>query len=162
MAFYRISKEFLLVILCALTTLFLHFNSTHNACTALSRHYHCAEGALKMQRHLKERYTISMQTPQTTTAFARRPLCPSAELLLHCRRLYCTAMVTLWRSHCALIRTLRDSACFEHAQSARCRLAFDAIPKHLLVMQLCCCSDACDCTVAPWRSVFFLDAMGLP
>ena len=45
------------------------------------------------------------------TAFAQRPLCAlcsPAELLLRCRRPYCTAMATLRRPHCALIRTPCD------------------------------------------------------
>ena len=51
MAFYRVPTEFLLVILCALTTLSLHFHGTHIACTgcygirtSLSRRLHCADG----------------------------------------------------------------------------------------------------------------------
>ena len=47
MAFYRVPTEFLLAILCALTTLSLHFHGTHNAGTALSRCSHCADCVLK-------------------------------------------------------------------------------------------------------------------
>ena len=47
MAFYRVPMEFLLAILCALTTLSLRFHGAHNACTALSRRLHCADGVLK-------------------------------------------------------------------------------------------------------------------
>ena len=73
------------------------FHSAHIACTVLSRPLHCADSVLNTQWHLKEHHTISVQTPRTTTAFAQQPLCalcPPAELLFHCRRLYCAAM--LW------------------------------------------------------------------
>ena len=41
-AFYRVPTEFLLAILCTLTTLSLRFHGAHIACTALSLHSHCA------------------------------------------------------------------------------------------------------------------------
>ena len=41
--------EFLQAILCALTTISLHFLSTNNACTALTQHSHCADSILKVQ-----------------------------------------------------------------------------------------------------------------
>ena len=47
MAFYRVPTEFLLAILCALTTLLLRFHGTHNACSALSQRSHCADDGLK-------------------------------------------------------------------------------------------------------------------
>ena len=47
MAFYRVLTGFLLAIICALTTLSLRFHGAHNACTALSRRSHCADGVLK-------------------------------------------------------------------------------------------------------------------
>ena len=98
-------------------------------------------------KRVKERRIISVQTPQTTTAFAQRPLCAPAELLLHCRRPYCAAMMTLRRILCALIRTPSNGVCLEHPQST-CRLpAFYAIPQRLLPMPLRCCGDACDRTV---------------
>ena len=46
MAFYRVPTEFLLAVLCALTTLSLQGPI---ACTALSRRLHCADGVLKAQ-----------------------------------------------------------------------------------------------------------------
>ena len=49
MAFYRVPTEFLLAILCALTTLSLRFHGAHNACTALSRRSHCPDGVLETQ-----------------------------------------------------------------------------------------------------------------
>ena len=63
-AFYRVPTEFLLAILCALTTLSLRFHGAftaltlhalrfHGVRTALSRHLHCADGMLKVQRHPK-------------------------------------------------------------------------------------------------------------
>ena len=84
--------------------------------------------------------------PWTTTVFAQRPLCVPVQLLLRCRRPYCSAMVTLLRPHCALIRTPNDGVCFEHAQKKRCCYAFYAIPHHLLAVPLRCCGYACDCT----------------
>ena len=41
--------EFVLEILCALTTLSLRFHGAHNVCTALSRRLHRADGVLKTQ-----------------------------------------------------------------------------------------------------------------
>ena len=55
-------------------------------------------------------------------------------------------MATLRRPHCALIRTPNDGVCFGHAQSARRRSAFYAVPVHLLAMSLRRCGDACDRT----------------
>ena len=50
MSFCRVPTE--LSIICALTTLSLRFHSARNACTAISRCPHCADGVLKMQcRH---------------------------------------------------------------------------------------------------------------
>ena len=46
-AFYRVLTEFLLAIICPLTTLLLRFHNAHNVCTALSRRSHCADGVLK-------------------------------------------------------------------------------------------------------------------
>ena len=80
------------------------------------------------------------------TAFAQRPLCCAlcapTELLLHCRRPYCAAMVTLRCPLCAE-RTPSDDVCFEYAQSARRRSAIYAIPLHQMAMPLRCCGDAC-------------------
>ena len=121
----------------------------------------CRISVLKTQWHLKERYTISVQKPRTTTAFAQRPMCTPAELLLHCRRPYCTAMVTLRQPHCALIRTPSDGVCFEHAQSACRRPAFYAIPQCLLVMPLHCCSDVCDRTARILAFCIFLGCQGI-
>ena len=46
---YRVHTEFLLVILCALTTRSLRFHGAHIACTALSRRSHCAFTALALR-----------------------------------------------------------------------------------------------------------------
>ena len=102
-----------------------------------------------------------MQTPQTTKAFAQRPLCAPAELLLHCKRPYCAAMVTLRRIHCALIRTLCDGVCFEHPQSARRLSAFYAIPQRLLPMPLRLYGDACDRTARTSAFCIFLGRRGI-
>ena len=64
MAFYRVLTEFLLAIICALTTLSLRFHGAHNACTALSRRSHCAGGVLKTfvcttERNLRQFYVCS-------------------------------------------------------------------------------------------------------
>ena len=113
-------------------------HGAHNACTALSQHSHCAYCVLKMQWHQKECHTISVQMPQTTTAFA--------QVLMRCRRPYCVAMVTLWRPHCSLIRAQSDRVCFEQAQIAGRRSEFYGIPQTLLAMQLRCWGNACDRT----------------
>ena len=52
---------------------------------------------------------------------------PRSQLLLHRRRPYCAAMVTLRWPHCALIRTQSDSVCFEYSQSVCRCLAFYVI-----------------------------------
>ena len=64
MAFYRVLTEFLLEIICALTTLSLHFHGAHNACTALSQCSHCADGVMKTsvcttERSLRQFYVCS-------------------------------------------------------------------------------------------------------
>ena len=46
-----------------------------------------------MQWHLKERCTISVQTPRTTTAFAQGPLCVPTELLPTMRLWWPTALL---------------------------------------------------------------------
>ena len=115
---------------------------------------HCAYGVLKMQRHLKERHTISVQTPQMTTVFAQQPLCAPAELLLPCRRPYCAALVPL-----SLIRTPSYGVCFEHAQSVRCSSAFYVITQRLLVMPLHCSGDACHHTACTSAFCIFFDTV---
>ena len=165
MAFYCVHTAFLLAILCALTTLSLLIHGAHNAFTALPRRSHCADGVLKMQRHPKERRTISVQTPQTTTAFAQRPLCAPAEpaeLLLRCRRPYCAAMVTIRRPYCGLIRSSNNGVCFEHAQNARRRSKFYAITQRLLAYHCFAAMLLASALHAPWCSAFFLDAVGSP
>ena len=116
MEFYRVPTEFLLAILSSLRKLSLGFHSAfhsaHNACTALSRHSHCAEDAVTSQRtpyNLCANVTDGHGVCTTTLV---RPW----ELLLRCRRHYFVAMVTLRRPKCALIRTPSDGVCFEHAQ----------------------------------------------
>ena len=49
MAFNRVPTQFMLAILCSLTTLSLQFHGNRNACTALSRRPHCVDGVLKKQ-----------------------------------------------------------------------------------------------------------------
>ena len=100
--------------------------------------------------------TISVQTPRTTTAFAQRPLCAPAELLLRWRRSYCAAMATLRRPHCTLIRTANHGVCFEHTQSARRRSAYYVVPQRLLAMPLRCCRDACNRTARTSAFCIFL------
>ena len=48
-AFYRVPAEFVLAILCALTTLSLRFHGAHIACTALSRPSNCAFTAFALR-----------------------------------------------------------------------------------------------------------------
>ena len=54
MAFYCVPTEFSLAILCALTALSLRFHGARNACTALSRRPHCADGVVKGFSNLSE------------------------------------------------------------------------------------------------------------
>ena len=56
--FYRAPTEFLLAILCTLTTLSLHFHGAHIACTALSRRSHCGftAFALRCRRDMSKMY----------------------------------------------------------------------------------------------------------
>ena len=48
-ASYRVPMEFLLAILCALTTCSLRFHGAHIACTVLSRRSHCAFTAFALR-----------------------------------------------------------------------------------------------------------------
>ena len=48
-ASYRVLTEFLLAILCALTTRSLRFHGAHIACTVLSRRSHCAFTAFALR-----------------------------------------------------------------------------------------------------------------
>ena len=48
-ASYRVPAEFLLAILCALTTRSLCFHGAHIACTVLSRRSHCAFTAFALR-----------------------------------------------------------------------------------------------------------------
>ena len=48
-AFYRVPTEFLLAILCALTTLSLRFLGAHNSCTAPSQDSHRAFTAFALR-----------------------------------------------------------------------------------------------------------------
>ena len=66
------------------------------------------------------------------------------------------------RSHCALVRPMRDGVCFEHFQSARRRWAFYAVSAACsLAIPLRCRGHACDFTAR--RSTFwaFLSAVGM-
>ena len=48
-AYYRVPTEFLLAILCILTTCSLRFHGAHIACTALSRRSYCAFTAFALR-----------------------------------------------------------------------------------------------------------------
>ena len=107
------SMEFLVAILCAITVLSRCFHGAFTACPqrsqclrralrALPLCWRRVEGPVTSQRTL----CSLLQTQRTTTAFAQRPLCAPTELLLHCRRPYCAAMVTLRRPLCALLGRL--------------------------------------------------------
>ena len=48
-ASYRVPTEFLLAILCALTTRPLRFHGAHIACTVLARRSHCAFTAIALR-----------------------------------------------------------------------------------------------------------------
>ena len=60
-ASYRVPTEFLLAILCALTTRSLRFHGAHIACTVLSRRLHCAftAFALRWRRGISKSMQIS-------------------------------------------------------------------------------------------------------
>ena len=105
-----------------------------------------------------------MQSPQTTTAFAQRPLWvpkEPAELFLHFRRPYCRAIETLQLPHCTLIRMQSNGICFEHAQSAHHHSEFYVMPKRLLAMPLHCCSDVCYRTTCTSAFCIFLGRCGI-
>ena len=94
MAFYRVPT--LRSSCWRFSALSRRFHCAFTALTVQCVHcaFTCADGVLKTQWHLKERRTISVQTQKTTAAFAQRPLCAPAELLLRCRRPYCADMTT--------------------------------------------------------------------
>ena len=146
MAFYRIPTEFLSVILCALTTLSqcMHCAFTVSLC------WRCVKDAVTSQRMLQ----ISMQTPQTTMAFAQGLLWAPAELLLHWRRPNCMAVETLRQSHCDLIRM---QAFVLRILKVCPRTEFYAILHPPLVLQW---SLPSYWSSASWRSAFFIDAVG--
>ena len=50
MAFYRVPRVFMVMILCALTVLSLRIHGAHSACAALSRRCHCIEDAVTSPR----------------------------------------------------------------------------------------------------------------
>ena len=82
-----------------------HFHGPLNACTAFTLRWpHVEDAVTSLIMPL-----FSVQTPWMTKAFAQQPLCSPVELLLHCRRSYCVAMVTL--RHCAHIRMLSNGIC---------------------------------------------------
>ena len=145
MVFYCVPTVFMVEILCTFTVLSLRVHGAHSSCPALSRRCHCADTVLKMQWQLQEGRAVSVQMPQciTTTAFAQRPLCGPTELLLGCRRPYCTAMVTLLRPLCALLgypaNTEWQCFCLEYAQSVHRRSAFYATPRCPMAMPLRWC-----------------------
>ena len=139
----------------------------HGAFTAPSRRVHCADNVLKTRCHLKECRTGSVQTSQTTTEFIQRPLCAPAEFLLRCRRPY--SLLRGYGDHTATtLRSIRRPSkrrttafVFEHAQSARCRLTFYAIPQRVLAMPLCCCGAASDSTARTTAFYIFLRRRGI-
>ena len=99
MAFYSVPTVFMVEILCALTARPRRSQCMRHACMALPLRWRRVEDAVTLQ----ECCAFSVQMPWTTTAFAQRPLCVPTELLLHCRRPYCAAMVTLRCPLCALL-----------------------------------------------------------
>ena len=95
-----------------------------------------------------------MQAPPITIAFSLRSLCAPTAILRRCRRPYCAATATTRRSHCALIITPSDGVCFEHAQRAHRRLAFNAISPRPLAMPLRC-KHLSNRKISQMRRVFF-------
>ena len=100
---------------------------------------------------------MTSQMPRVTTAFAQRPLCAIAEVLLSCSRPYCAAMATPLRS----LRATLPRVCFEHAESARRRSAFYSIPQRPMAMPLRCCRDAWDRTAHTSAICVFLGHLGI-
>ena len=86
--------------------------------------------------HLKEGWAISVQEPLMTTAFAQRPLCAHAEVLLPCRRPYCAAMATIRLPNCALL---------EHHGNAKPQRLFWACSKCALSVGALCDPTASTC-----------------
>ena len=95
---------------CAFKTFGLRF---HDICTELTR-FQDAVTSQRTPYNLRAKATDDRGI--CTGTLVLYALCTTAELLMHCRRPYCPAMVTLQGPHCALIRTPSDSVCFEHAQ----------------------------------------------
>ena len=102
---------------------------------------------------------ISVQMPRMTTAFAQRPLCTPAEVFLCCRRPKCAAMATIRRPQCApleratafvlsmlKVRAVGRRSMRSNGVHWRCHC--DAAEMLAIVLR------------APWRSAFFLDAVG--
>ena len=113
------------------SALSIRFHGSYNKCTALSWRSHCAEGVLKTRRHIKERRAISVQTPCKPHG---RPRGSHNDPCAHPLSSYCVVgnlTARLWRHYgdpTALFKsalvTPSHGVCFEHAQSARRRLAF--------------------------------------
>ena len=122
---------FRLAILCALITLSLCFYGSHNAYTA--------HGMSKTQWQLKERLTMSVQTPRTITAFVQH-----RNLV---RVPYGAAMATLRQPHCALFRKWATALVLSMLKVRA--VVRGSMRSHSVAR-------------APRRSVFFLDAVGPP
>ena len=79
----------------------------------------CRDDAVEMQWHLHGLRDVSVQTPPSTSAFARRPRGAPTALLRRCRISHCAATPTLRSSYGAHFTTPSDGAHVEHVQSAR-------------------------------------------
>ena len=139
------------------TALTMHALCFHGIHTALTMCWKCSDIS-KNSWHLKECHTISMQRPRTTTAFTQLPLCAPVELLLHCRRLYCAALVTLRWPHCAPIRKPSHSNCFEHAQTKMRAIVPRSMRSHSVYWGCHCIAAEMLVIIlrAPRRSALFL------
>ena len=132
MSFNHVPTKFLLAIHCAIHMLSQRLRCMHCTSTVLTMHalrFHGVSTSLTVRLR---RSDISKDDHGVCTTTQAAP----AELLLHCSRPYCAAMVTLRWPHCPFIRMPSNCICFGHAQSVQHRLAFYAIPQRLLAMLL--------------------------
>ena len=139
MAFYPVPTVFMVEILCALTVLTLRVHGAHSTCVALSGCCHCVEDTMTSPR---TPCSLCANTTDDHSVCTTTLVC-AMELLLHCSRPYCAAMVTLRRPLCALLGTPSNDVCFEYAKSAHRCSAFYWTPLCPLGMPLCSCGDAC-------------------
>ena len=90
--------------------------------------------AVETQWHLHGLRDVSVQTPTSTSAFARRPRGAPTALLRRCRRSHCAATATLRSSYDAHFTMPSDGAHFEHVQSARRGMATQASSRRPMAM----------------------------